>query len=106
MRAARRTRPDGRGNPLKPDAQSRPRVQQICVILVSVKNRPTSNQLSRPPARPVEVWPLNESEMQLLVCFWMCPLLRRAQGGATGEESLLPLESGGVNGGCSLVTQG
>ena len=61
----------------------------------------TSNQLAL-PGWPVKIWRLNEC----VNWFGSVPPRRSAQDGASGEESMLPLESGGVNGSCSLVTQG
>ena len=48
------------------------------------------------------IWRLNEC----VNWFGSVPPRRSAQDGASGEESMLPLESRGVNDSCSPVPQG
>ena len=62
----------------------------------------TSNQLALPDW-PVEIWRLNEC---VNCSGYSVPPRRSAQDGASGEESMLPLETRGVNGSRSLATQG
>ena len=49
---------------------------------------------ARAPARPVEIWRLNESAV-LLVSFGCVPPRRSAQDGASGEESMLTPDTHG-----------
>jgi len=79
---------------------SRPRVQRL-----TRPPRPlavaTSNQLALPDW-PASIWRLTE----FVNCLANVPPRRSTQDGASGEESILPLENRGVNGSRDLVTQG
>jgi hypothetical protein len=61
----------------------------------------TSNQLA-PPDRSVKTSRLND----FVNWFGNVPPRRSAQDGASGEESMLPLDSLGVNAGRNLANQG